>query len=88
MERETLRAALSGIFSDVFEQPGIVARDDLTAKDVEGWDSVSHIDMVCAVEDKLGITFTTADIARLANVGELLDVISRKLGGTEAVPAK
>lgn len=79
MERETIRQNLGEIFAEVFNQPGVTATDELTARDVKGWDSVSHIDMICAVEDKFGITFTTSDIGRLANVGELIDVISRKV---------
>lgn len=81
MDRETLRNTLSEIFSETFNSPGLVATDELTAANVDGWDSVTHIDMICNVEDKLGITFNTGDIARLANVGQLIDVIASKLPG-------
>jgi acyl carrier protein len=79
MDRESIRITLSQIFGEVLNAPGITATDELTAADVPGWDSVTHIDMICAVEDKLGITFNTGDIARLANVGQLIDVIASKL---------
>jgi acyl carrier protein len=78
MSRDDIRSSLETIFTKVFEVTQVSITDATTAKDVKGWNSVSHIDMICAVEDQFRITFSTADIARLQNVGDLLDMISAK----------
>ena len=53
--------------------------DQMTATDVPGWDSVSHIDMICAVEQEFKIQMTTKEVANLKNVGELASLIARKV---------
>jgi acyl carrier protein len=76
-------AELQEIFRQVFDDPTIVLRDDMTAADVEGWDSVTHIDLLIAVERALGIKFATAEMSRLKepdqNIGSFIRLIETKL---------
>jgi acyl carrier protein len=78
------RAELQEIFREVFDDPSIELRDDMTAADVEGWDSVTHIDLLIAVERALGIKFATAEMSRLKqadqNIGSFLRLIDSKRG--------
>ncbi len=78
-----IRAELQEIFRQVFDDPTIVLRDDMTAGDVEGWDSVTHIDLLIAVERALGIKFATAEMSRLKepdqNIGSFVRLIESKL---------
>jgi acyl carrier protein len=78
-----VRAELQEIFRQVFDDPTIVLRDDMTAADVEGWDSVTHIDLLIAVERALGIKFATAEMSRLKepdqNIGSFIRLIETKL---------
>jgi len=78
-----VRATLQDIFRDVFDDPTIVLRDEMTAADVDGWDSVRHIDLLIAVERALGIKFATAEMSRLKepdqNIGSFLALINAKL---------
>jgi len=78
-----IRAELQEIFRQVFDDPTIVLRDDMTAADVEGWDSVTHIDLLIAVERALGIKFATAEMSRLKdadqNIGSFIRLIESKL---------
>ena len=78
-----VRAELQEIFRQVFDDPTIVLRDDMTAADVEGWDSVTHIDLLIAVERALGIKFATAEMSRLKepdqNIGSFVRLIESKL---------
>jgi len=71
---------LTSLFRTTFGDEGIVLRDDMTADDVAGWDSVSHIQLVFAVEDEFGIRLSTKDLEGLENVGSLLRTIERRLG--------
>lgn len=70
---------LQNVFRDVFENADIVLRDEMTAKDVEGWDSLAHILLVVVVENDFGVTFETAEISELKNVGEFIKLIQSKL---------
>ncbi len=78
-----VRAELQEIFRQVFDDPTIVLRDDMTAADVEGWDSVTHIDLLIAIERALGIKFATAEMSRLKepdqNIGSFVRLIESKL---------
>jgi acyl carrier protein len=78
-----IRAELQEIFRQVFDDPTIVLKDDMTAADVEGWDSVTHIDLLIAVEGALGIKFATAEMSRLKerdqNIGSFVRLIDSKL---------
>ena len=78
MTRSEISNQLNEVFREVFDDKSIVVRDDLTAKDVPNWDSVSHIDMICAVEDKFKTRLSTRDVAGLKNVGELISLLERK----------
>lgn len=78
-----VRAELQEIFRQVFDDPTIVLKDEMTAADVEGWDSVTHIDLLIAVERAMGIKFATAEMSRLKepdqNIGSFIRLIESKL---------
>lgn len=64
------------VFRDVFDNPTMEIAPGLTAQDVDGWDSFNHINLVVALEDEFGLSFTTDQIAGMANVGDLVDVLN------------
>jgi len=69
---------LTPLFQDVFDEDDLVVTPELTAADVDEWDSLSHIRLVVAIEGHYGISFSSAEMAGLRNVGELAAVIARK----------
>ncbi len=69
---------LTPLFQDVFDDDDVVVTPELTAADVDEWDSLSHIRLVVAIEAHYGISFSSAEMAGLRNVGELAAVIARK----------
>ena len=73
-----IREKLTQIFRDVFDDETIEIRDTLTANDVASWDSLTHINMIVAVEKAFQIKLTTKEVQSLSNVGELLSLIQRK----------
>lgn len=79
---DDLQNNIQEVFRDVFEDDGFVLREDMTAADVDGWDSLTHVNLIIAIEKKLGIRFATAEISRLnepgQNVGSLLEMVRRK----------
>ena len=75
----SIDARLNGVFQNVFDDPDVTVARQTTAQDVEGWDSLTHINLIVAVEKEFKIRFTTAEVTGLKNVGELIDAISRKM---------
>lgn len=83
MERETsalIDARVQEIFRNVFDSEDIQIKREMTAQDVEGWDSLANIQMIVAVEKCFKIKFTTTEIVQLENVGDLIDLIQARLG--------
>jgi acyl carrier protein len=80
MTEQQVRTKLTEVFRDIFEDDGLELRDTMTAADVEGWDSLSHVNMVVAVEKIFRTKFTTKEIGALANVGDLVTLVLRKVG--------
>jgi acyl carrier protein len=78
MLREEGAARLAEIMRNVFDEDDLEYRDSLTAGDVEGWDSLSHVPFLVAVEKSFGLRFTSSEIDGFKNAGELLDVIVQR----------
>ncbi len=69
---------LTEIFNDVFMRDDMQLTPDLSAKDVDGWDSFKQIEIMVSVEERFGIKLNTREIDALKNVGDLADTIGRK----------
>ena len=78
MDRPDIYAALNEIFRDVFDDPSLVVRPEMSAKDIPEWDSFNHINIIVAAEQRFGVKFRTADIDGLKSVGEFVDLIAQK----------
>lgn len=78
MPREEAAARLTEIMCNVFDADDLEYHDSLTADAVEGWDSLSHVRFLIAVEKSFGFRFTSAEIDGFKNIGEVLDVIVRR----------
>jgi acyl carrier protein len=70
---------LTKVFRKVFDDESIVLSPGLTANDVDGWDSLSHINLLIAIELEFGIEFKQNEIQSFANVGELMQSIEKKI---------
>ncbi len=79
MTREEVFERLNAVFQDVFDDGSITVNDGTTADDIEGWDSLEHINLVAAVEAEFGIKFSMGQVVSMKNVGEMADIILQKL---------
>lgn len=79
MEKEAIIEKLTGIFHEVFGDDTIVLRDEMTADDVENWDSLTHMLMITKVEEQFGIKFKLKELNKMKQVGDLLNLIEAKL---------
>src|SRR5580704_10699222 len=78
-----VRTQAQEVFRQVFDDPEIVLRDEMTADDIPGWDSLTHINLMVATEKRFKVKFATAEISRLKedgqNVGAFLALLDKKL---------
>ena len=79
MERDDILARIQEIFREELEVEDLVLTDETTADDVEEWDSLSHVQLVVALEKGFGIKFTSREILSWDNVGDLVDCIAGKI---------
>jgi len=70
---------LNEVFREVFDNEEIQLTPETTSDDIEGWDSLSHVNLIIAVEMKFNIEFTQQEIRSFANVGEMAACIEKKL---------
>lgn len=79
MMREDVRIKLQNIFEDVFDNVSIVLNDETSAVDIDGWDSLTHITILSAVQDEFSISFNINEIVEMKNVGDIIDCIIKKM---------
>ena len=78
MNSSEILSQCNKIFIDQLDNPAIVLKRETTAADVEEWDSLTHIQLIVAIEKSFKIRFTTAEIQGLKNVGDMCDAIEKK----------
>jgi acyl carrier protein len=77
MSEADVRTKVESVFRDVFDDDTIFLKDEMTARDVDGWDSVSNVRLMVSLEEVFRIQFDAAEFTELRNVGELLAAIRR-----------
>lgn len=70
---------LNAIFCEVFDEEDLKITPEMTANDVEGWDSLSHVNLVVAIEAKFNIKFGQKELLSFKRVGDLLHCIEKKI---------
>lgn len=78
MEDQAIWQTCTGIFHDVFGDEHLKIGPATTANDIEGWDSVTHIQLIVSLEKAFGMRFSTGEMTRLKNVGEMVDLIASR----------
>ena len=79
MSKAEILTQVNGIFIDVLDDENISLSETTIASDVEGWDSLTHIQLVVAVEKHFKIRFASREIQSWGNVGEMVDCIEGKI---------
>lgn len=72
-------ARLNDIFREVFDDDTLQITPEMTANEVDGWDSLSHINLIIAIESEFNIRFSQKELLAYKNIGDLLNGIDRKL---------
>jgi len=81
----SLRDDVQHVLRDIFHDPDLVLRDEMDTGDFDNWDSLQHINIIIAIEQKLNIRFTMLEISRLRqpdqNIGTFMQMLERKVAG-------
>jgi acyl carrier protein len=78
MENNEIWQKLTTVFRDTFDDDTLTLTPETTAHDIEDWDSLRHIQLLVAVERAFNIRFNTGEVANLANVGQMADLIAKR----------
>lgn len=78
MTHTEIQLKLTGVLQQVFDDAALVVEDTTTASDVAGWDSVTHVNVIVAVEKAFGVRFSTKEVKSLANVGDFIRLIEKR----------
>ncbi len=77
MTDEEIYEQLTEIIRDVLMNFDLVLRPDLTAKEVDGWNSYKMIEIIVAVESHFGLKVKSKELDDLENVGDLVMLIRK-----------
>lgn len=75
MEIET---KLQEVFRDVFQDESLTILPEMTAGDVDKWDSITHLIMISKVEEVFNVSFRLKELIKLKNVGDLIALLKEK----------
>ena len=78
MQEQEILAKLQEVFDSVFLEE-VSVRPELSAKEVEEWDSLTHVTLILATEEAFGIRFHVGEVEATKNIGDLVHLISRCL---------
>lgn len=78
MTDDALLAAITDVVRDELDNDEIVLTPEMEAGEVEGWDSLAHVRIMIAVEQRFGIRFTTSEITALKDIGALVALVRSK----------
>jgi acyl carrier protein len=79
MEKIEITGKLTSVFRTVFNNNTLVLTNELSAKDVDGWDSLSHMILITEIENVFAIKFKLKDLNKMKNVGDMIEIIMSKL---------
>ncbi len=79
MSREEIFERINIIFREEFDDDSLIIKDETNAEDIEDWDSLAHVELVLAMEKEFSMKFSLKEVGTLQNVGEMVDLIIRKM---------
>ncbi len=82
MRRAEIISKLNEIFEDIIDDGPVSLSETTIANDIGGWDSLTNIQLMVAIEKDLNIRFTSEEMQSFNNVGEIIDCIFGKSNGS------
>lgn len=79
MQAAEVYEKITPIFRTIFQEPDLVIKPEMAAADVARWDSLTHTEMISAVEKAFGLNFGFREVAKWKNVGDMVNTILAKV---------
>ena len=79
MIKKNVILKLTDIFREIFNNQDIILDIKMTAKDIDNWDSLTHMLLIAEIEEKFSIKFKLKELNNLDNVGNLIEIINEKI---------
>jgi len=79
MDRNSICSQIQDILRDVFDNENITVNEETTANDVEEWDSLTHIQLIVAIEKHFNVKFSSKEIIQAKDIRELIDIVYGKI---------
>jgi len=73
---------IRGIASDLFAIPAERITSDSSPDSIEAWDSIQHLNLVLAIEEKFNLQLTPEEIEQMKNIGQIAKTVEGKLEAT------
>lgn len=80
MTRQEILTKVEEIFKDLLDDEAFKLTEEMSADDIQEWDSLFHITLIASIEDEFKISISTAEVAKAKNIGVMLDMIEKGLG--------
>lgn len=77
--REAIKERLNKVFREIFDDTSINVSEDMTAKDIDEWDSLKNINLIVAIEKEFEVKFMLSELVSLQDVGAMIDLIEKKI---------
>lgn len=79
MNNADILQTVTDILREVLELPALAVSTTTSAADVDEWDSMTHIQIIAAIEGKYKVRFALGELQALKNVGDMIELIQKKL---------
>jgi len=79
MDKNEILERIRTVLIAVLKHENFEMRDDLSARDVDGWDSLSHMVIITEIEDQFGVRFKLRELNSLNNLGNLIELVGNKI---------
>ena len=79
MNREKVLNILQEICRDIFDSENLIITNEFSAKDIDAWDSLNHLNLISNLESEFNIKFDFDEIASFKNIGDIIDSVKNKI---------
>jgi len=74
----SVHSRLEALFRNVFHDEDLQLTDEMSSKDISGWDSVAHVNLMFTIEQEFGVQFVGNELAEMQSIGELKGFLERR----------
>ena len=78
MEKSEIALQMKGVLTEILKHENFEIHDELVAADVDGWDSLTHMEIITGIEDNFNVKFKLRELNKLKNMGSLIELIQAK----------